>query len=242
MIEFENHTQFGPIMGNNRRRFEIKYKLGDGAQGMCYLAIDHEVAGGFPVCAKFFIGQTIDQRDITPNVRHDGIANVVHSGVTEMSDVPVGYVAYEYIAGKPLDAWVNDTPLSIREVCDLSIEIIDVVQVCHNHGVFHRDLKPSNIMMLSGKPVLVDFGIATKDGDKSISGSPMFMAPEQASLQETPALVDQYAIGGIIYWMLTGTAPNGNTNETAIKNLDARMQADCSMIPARIRGVVRKCL
>ena len=126
------------------------------------------------------------------------------------------YIAMEFIQGITLEKLINDSgPLPWREVVDLAIQICDALHYAHERGVVHRDLKPSNLMVTEDRKVkLTDFGIA-KDLDATTEltatgrtlGTAAYMAPEQ--IRGTPAVshkTDLYALGVVLYQMLTGRA------------------------------------
>src|SRR4051794_37677771 len=122
----------------------------------------------------------------------------------------------EYVAGETLEQMLRRRgPIPWREIVDLGLQICDALHYAHEHGVVHRDLKPSNLMVSEkGQVKLTDFGIA-KDLDATALTAPgrtlgtaAYMAPEQ--IRGTPEVshkTDLYALGCVLYQMLTGQPP-----------------------------------
>lgn len=233
--------QLGRTIEPGQKQYQVFERLGSGGQGTCFRAVDQSVSGGLEVCLKVVFADDISA-GVPRSVRHSGIAQVFDSGQDKVFNVPVSYVAYEFIQGESLDEWTRQRAMGVKQTCDVLMQICDAIQTCHNHLVAHRDLKPSNIMMEGSRPVVVDFGISSNGRIKSFTGTPMYMAPEQAGMQEVSTLVDVYGIGAIGYYMLTGEAPNGPNRDTAMENLRLGVHADCSSIPASLRGIIARCL
>lgn len=134
------------------------------------------------------------------------------------------YLTMAYVDGKPLSKLIaNSGGLTVASSLMLIRKIAMALQVAHDAGIVHRDLKPSNIMVRNDfEPVIMDFGLARRDREGeaeltqqgAIFGTPAFMAPEQVEAlhdQIGPA-TDLYAVGVILYQMLTGRLPfQGNT-------------------------------
>lgn len=122
-----------------------------------------------------------------------------------------------YIEGTTLARRLADGPLPPREAARILAPIARAVHYAHEHGVLHRDLKPSNILLdLTGRPLVGDFGLAKRiDADGSLThvgailGTPSYMAPEQAagSRGKVGPGADVFALGAILYQMLTGRPP-----------------------------------
>jgi serine/threonine protein kinase/tetratricopeptide (TPR) repeat protein len=161
---------------------------------------------------------------------HPNIAKVYDAGVAESPTVAtVGlsgtpYFVMELIKGLPITKYCDDAKLSPRQRLELFIPVCQAVQHAHQKGIIHRDLKPANIIvgLYDGRPVpkVIDFGVAKITGPRltehsvytevgSIIGTLEYISPEQAELNnlDIDTRTDIYALGVILYELLTGTVP-----------------------------------
>ena len=125
-----------------------------------------------------------------------------------------GYMVMEFVEGKPLPDWIGPRrPLPQQTLQALVAPLLDGLEVIHKAGYLHRDIKPANIFMREdGSPVLLDFGSARelKGGNQELTAvvSPGYAPLEQYHTQgRQGAWSDLYALGGVMYWMLTGNKP-----------------------------------
>jgi serine/threonine protein kinase len=156
---------------------------------------------------------------------HPAIATVFDGGTT-----PQGrpYFAMEYVKGEPITTYCDRQRLDTKERLELFIRVCEGVQHAHQKGVIHRDLKPSNVLVTErdGRPTpkIIDFGIAKATtqhlSDRTIFtefgvliGTPEYMSPEQAELTglDVDTRTDVYALGVLLYELLTGTLPFDGT-------------------------------
>jgi len=159
------------------------------------------------------------------------------------------YLAMEYVDGELLrDRLRRERRLPIETAVALAIAIADALAYLHDHSVVHRDLKPENIMVSAdGRVKLVDFGIAldttlrkmTWAGLSQTVGTPDYMAPEQVKGKRGDARSDLYALGVILYEMLTGETPFQGDNVYAA--MRAKLQDDPTP-PRRLRPDISPAL
>ncbi|QEL20888.1 serine/threonine-protein kinase [Limnoglobus roseus] len=161
---------------------------------------------------------------------HPHIAKLLDAGTTGPAEIDaVGvdrpYFVMELVRGIPLNLFCDQRRLSIPDRLRLFVQICSAVHHAHQKGVLHRDLKPGNVLVEShdGRPVarVIDFGLAKATGDLRLTeqtlftqfggvvGTPLYMAPEQATFNavDVDTRADVYALGVILYELLTGTTP-----------------------------------
>ncbi|HUO05861.1 MAG TPA: serine/threonine-protein kinase [Candidatus Binataceae bacterium] len=131
------------------------------------------------------------------------------------------YIAMEYVEGISLRAMMNHDAVTTEQALDFARQIAETLVYMHKQGVVHRDIKPENILITEGGHTkIMDFGIAldasarrlTWSGMSSTIGTPDYMAPEQVSGRRGDARTDVYALGTVLYEMLTGHLPYSGPN------------------------------
>ncbi len=138
------------------------------------------------------------------------------------------YMVMEWVDGRLLRSILNDLgKLPPERAVRLTLEIADALDYIHSHGVVHRDLKPENIMVDGDDRIkLIDFGIAGKEGSRRLTfaklsqvmGTPDYISPEQVKGKRGDGRSDIYALGVMLYEMLTGKVPFRGPNAFAIMN------------------------
>lgn len=160
--------------------------------------------------------------EILGRLRHPSIAQIFSAGVCDVVGCQVPYFVMEYLPGAlPITRYAKEKMLDIGERINLFQKVCEAVAHGHENGVVHRDLKPSNILVEpTGVPKIIDFGIARTIGDSpekitvltelgQLIGTLQYMSPEQ--VEADPAAIDLrtdvYALGVILYELLTGKRP-----------------------------------
>src|SRR5215207_8528830 len=164
-----------------------------------------------------------DERQILASLDHPGIARLLDGGVTA-DGVP--WFAMEYVAGTPLDRYCDEHGLTVDERLTLFARVCEAVAFAHRNLVVHRDLKPSNVLVTDdGVVKLLDFGIAkllhpqperepiTQVGPRAMT--PEYAAPEQVRGEAVTTATDVYALGAILYALLTGQRAHRLERRTA---------------------------
>jgi serine/threonine protein kinase len=209
-----------------RGRYQVHKKLGEGGMGTVYLA--EQMSVGRKVALKLLQGSYAADEEFIGRFRREArlAASLSHPNIVTLYDFDQAddgslFIAMEYLPGHKLsDVIREDGPLEIRRTSRLALQIAEGLGAAHRAGVIHRDIKPDNIMVVgengSEEIKLMDFGIARlRDTGSStqltrsglIMGTPAYMAPEQAEGTEVSEKTDIYALGIVLYEMLSGTVP-----------------------------------
>ncbi|MGH7815239.1 MAG: serine/threonine-protein kinase [Candidatus Binataceae bacterium] len=163
-----------------------------------------------------FYGRFQREEEVGRRLNHPGIVKIL----TPRKKSRI-YIAMEYVEGVSLRALINHGAVTTEKALDFSRQIAETLVYMHGEGVVHRDLKPENILITrAGRTKIMDFGIAldhsarrlTWSGLSSTIGTPDYMAPEQVSGRRGDPRSDLYALGTILYELLTGHLPYAAPN------------------------------
>lgn len=225
---------FGPEFSPGLRRYELRERIGAGSHGVVYRAIDRKLSA-YASQAMVAI-KVIDAKSTTALARERLVAEAIkarrvdHPNVVRVLDRGVSgededFVVFEFVDGESLsDHFKLRGRPSPKRAATIVRQIAEGVQAAHNAQVVHCDLKPANIIIDGrGDARVADFGLSVRidgfsveeRGGKRLLGNLAFMSPEQFRAEEgayMPA-ADIYALGGILYWLLTGSHPNGTSRE-----------------------------
>lgn len=215
--------------------FQLLQELGRGGMGVVYKAInkrlDRTVALKMILTGQFASEEQVKRFQIeaetAARLDHPGIVPIYEFGQSR----GVHFFSMKLIDGKSLAEQLDEYQSDPRKSAKLMIQIARAVHHAHERGVLHRDLKPANILIdQSGAPAITDLGLAKQLGEESgltqtglVMGSPGFMSPEQAAgKSDVTTGVDVYALGAVLYWLITGRPPfQGDTNlEVILQTMD----------------------
>ena len=211
-------------------RYRIEAELGRGGMASVFLADDlrndRKVAikvFGKELSAAVGVDRFIKEIRTTANLRHPNILPLFDSGATD----GFLYYAMPHVEGESLRERLNrEGQLPVETATSIISEVGQALDHAHRSGVLHRDIKPSNIMLLDGRPVLMDFGIAlvleSGGGDRLTRtgfsmGTPQYMSPEQvAGGEHIGPRTDIYSLGCVLYELLVGRPPFSGATSAAV--------------------------
>jgi serine/threonine protein kinase/roadblock/LC7 domain-containing protein len=258
-------TKLGP--------YEILSPLGAGGMGEVYRARDTRLDRS--VAVKILPSHLSEDAEAKQRFDREArtISSLNHPNICTLHDVGhqdgIDYLVMEYLEGQTLADRLSKGPLPVEQVLRYGIEICDGLEKAHRSGVVHRDLKPGNIMLTKTGAKLMDFGLAKASVPAAASGltanlsSPpgshpltaqgtvvgtfQYMSPEQIEGREADARSDIFALGAVLYEMVTGNrAFEGKTAATAMAAVLEREPAAISsmqpMTPPALERLIKTCL
>ncbi len=244
-------------------RYHIDRELGRGGMGVVYLAHDAQLDRKVALKIPFFKDDEDGPESVERFYREArAMATVQHANLCPVFDVGKferwHFLTMAFIDGQPLSKHLKDAgTLATNDAVTLLRKVAAAVQKAHESGIVHRDLKPSNIMLTSdNEPVIMDFGLArrrsageaelTQSG--AVFGSPAYMAPEQVEARhnEIGPATDVYALGVILYQLLTGHRPFEGSAASIFGQIVSRPPASPSSfrsdLPPEIDAICLKAL
>ena len=206
-------------------RYSIKRELGRGMMGVVYEAVDTAskrrvalkvIRLVFPVTDEQRAGfeqRFLVEARIVAHLDHPGIVTAWEVGREEKGGSP--YIALEYLEGRTLSQVLQEGPRPAwRDSLRIAARLAEALHYAHQKGVVHRDVKPANVMLLTtGQPKLMDFGLAKLQADFELTatgqfmGTPLYMSPEQATGKTLDGRSDLFSLGTLLYTLLTGQRP-----------------------------------
>jgi serine/threonine-protein kinase len=248
-------------IGDQFDRYQIQAHMAQGGMSDIYRAFDlvnrREVVIKVP--DQSMLGDPAQyerfqrELEVMDTLNHPAILKGLGSG--KFNRIP--FLVTEFVDGKSLrDLIDGSAPLQIDQILDIVRKIADGMAYCHKNDVIHRDLKPENIFVTGvNQPVIMDFGLALTKGAHRVTysnlsatmGTPDYMSPEQINGKRGDQRTDIYALGVILYEMLTGNPPfTGDSNMVVmsqhLNNLPPRVDKLNSSVPESIAAIVAKCL
>ncbi len=215
----------GPATGRRFGPYRTVREIGRGGMAVVYAAVRDDDQYRKQVAIKLIkrgmdtdaiVARFLKERQILANLEHPNIARMLDGG---MSEDGLPYLVMEYVEGVPIDRYCDQQVLSTEARLELFRAVCAAVQFAHQNLIVHRDLKPTNILVdTTGAPKLLDFGIAkllaadrtlstlvTVDGIRPMT--PEYASPEQIRSQPITTASDTYALGALLYLLLTGHRP-----------------------------------
>jgi serine/threonine-protein kinase len=218
----DSRASGGSSSGRSVGGYQILGELGRGGMGVVYKARQRGLQRLVALKMILAADHADEQHRARFHTEAEAVARLQHPNIVQIHEVGehegLPYFSLEFVDGQPLDAKIAGTPHAPREAAQLTETLARAIHFAHQQGIVHRDLKPANILMThDGIPKITDFGLAkflegsdssqTKTG--TLLGTPSYMAPEQArgDIRMIGPHSDLYALGTILYELLTGRPP-----------------------------------
>jgi serine/threonine protein kinase len=218
-------------------KYRIDGVLGSGAMGVVYKAFDADIAR--TVALKTIRHELLDglqdglhEQDLVARFRNEAQASgrLVHPNIVAVYDFgaygETTYIAMEYVDGTPLNAFlVKDVPMDLAASITCITQLLRALDYAHARGVVHRDIKPANILITGDAQVkITDFGIAKIESSTltqvgAVIGTPSYMSPEQFKGETVDGRSDLFAVGIVLYQMLTGVRPFSGPASTVMHQI-----------------------
>jgi eukaryotic-like serine/threonine-protein kinase len=242
-----------------RGRYQLEHPLGQGGMARVYLGRDVELDR--PVAVKLIAEALADDESFHARFLREArlAARLSHPNVVQIYDVGEDkgrpFIVMEYVEGETLaDELARAGPLAPADAVARAVDCCAGLEHAHAAGLVHRDIKPRNLLRRhDGVVKIADFGIArAQDGTRltevgSVMGTAAYIAPEQAAGEEVTAAADLYALGAILYELLTGTPPHGTgtASEILLRHREAIVTPVRDLapeVPPALEAIVMRCL
>lgn len=215
-------------------RYEIEQELGRGAMGTVYRARDPKIGRSValktitvlraaPAEAAAYRARFFREAQAAGKLSHPGIVTIYDVGEDEATQTP--YMVMEFIEGRTLERLVASAGselIPLETSLELIQQVAQALDYAHSQNIVHRDIKPANILVTpEGRAKIADFGVAKLPTTQltlagQVLGTPAYMSPEQVSGGVVDGRSDLFALGSILYWLLTGQKPFAADTATAV--------------------------
>ena len=253
----------GRILGG---LYKVVRRIGEGGMGTVYMAVHVHLNKGFAIkilsenigVSTNAVNRLLQEAQTASSIDHENIVDVVSFDTTDDGRV---FLVMELLEGSSLADVLDQGALPLGRAMRIAFQISQALGEAHERGIVHRDLKPENVFLLQKKPDFVkvlDFGISkvktaeaenvrmTRTGQ--LVGTPLYMSPEQARGEtDVDHRADIYALGVIVYEMLTGRPPFQGKNYFQLlwkhgNEVPPRPTSFCPELPAQIEDVLMRSL
>jgi len=239
-------------------RYQLLSLVGRGGTAEVYCAVDTRL--NRLVAVKVLPAFISGDRERVERFEHEARAVAVlnHPHICTLHDIGteggMHYLVFEYLVGEPLSDRLSRGALPLPEALGSATQIAGALSYAHDLGIIHLDLKPNNIMLMRNTLKLFDFGIAElrypdmpASRSTAVSGTPGYMSPEQLESRETDFRTDIFALGIVMYEMITGRSafPARGSLEAAVLSMKecpppiSKLQPE---VPQEVESLVTRCL
>jgi serine/threonine protein kinase len=262
------HHSMSIEAGTKLGSYEILALIGAGGMGEVYRARDFRLDR--TVAIKVLPSHLAQRPDLRERLEREAraVSSLNHPHICTLFDIGrhegVDFLVMEHLEGETLEARLEKGPLPLDQALRYAIAIADALAAAHRAGITHRDLKPGNIMLPKAGPKLLDFGLAKTQpaasfssqsgvptrasltGEGTILGTLQYMSPEQIEGKEADARADIFALGAMLYEMVTGRKAFGGKSQVSLiasilEHEPPPMSAMQRATPASLEHVVRRC-
>jgi serine/threonine protein kinase/beta-lactam-binding protein with PASTA domain len=225
-------------------RYQVEAQIGYGGMATVYRAEDIQL--GRKVAVKVLHAQYAEDQEFVERFRREAkaAAQLQHPGIVSVYDTGswdgTWYIAMELLEGPTLkERLVAEGRIAPGEAIAITEQILRAVRAAHRDGIIHRDIKPHNVILDDeGRPTVTDFGIARRGASDmtatgSILGTAHYIAPEQAQGEVITPRTDLYAVGVVLYEMLTGRTPfeGDSAVSIALAHVNNEPRSPRSLVP-----------
>jgi dipeptidyl aminopeptidase/acylaminoacyl peptidase len=261
----------GLTAGTKLGSYEVAAQIGAGGMGEVYQA--HDTKLGRDVAIKVLPANFVNDPERLSRFQREArmLAALNHANIATIHGLEesggTSYLVMELVSGETLAERVKAGPLSIEEALKIAVQIAEALEAAQEKNIIHRDLKPANVKVTpEGKVKVLDFGLAkafagdAANDDPSnsptlsaaatmqgvILGTPAYMSPEQARGKSVDKRTDIWALGCVLYELLTGKQAFHGKDITEILAAVLKTEPDWQVLPAatpaKIRDLLRRCL
>ncbi len=246
------------MVGQSISHYKLVAKLGEGGMGIVYKADDTKL--NRQVALKFLAQHLLDDEEAKERfLREAQAAAALHHPnicpVHEIDEVDgKTFISMAFLEGDTLEDRIAEGPLSIKDALDVARQVADGLDAAHEKGVFHRDIKPANIMVdAKGRATIMDFGLARLTEASRLTktdaamGTVAYMSPEQGQGMDVDGRTDIWALGCVLYEMVSGQRPfQGQYDQALLYEIVHEEVAPLTSIragvPMELEFIVGECL
>jgi serine/threonine protein kinase len=246
------------MVGQTISHYRIVEKLGEGGMGVVYRAEDLKL--GRVVALKFLPSHLIESAEHKARFLQEARAAALldHPNICTVFEIDEAngqtFLAMTCLEGQTLRQKIADRPLPLDEALSMAVQIGEGLQAAHEKGIVHRDIKPANIMITpQGLVKIMDFGLAQLSDRTKLTasgiklGTPSYMSPEQTEGKPTDRRTDIWALGVVLYEVISGRVPFAGEVEAAVAYAIVHTEpepltAQRSGVPIELDRIVAKAL
>ena len=246
------------MIGQTISHYKITEKLGEGGMGVVYKAEDTKLDR--PVALKFLAPHLLRDEEARKRFEREAKAAAAlnHPNVCTVHEIAEAdgrtFIAMAFLEGESLDKKIEGGPLKLKDALDIAVQTANGLQAAHGKKIVHRDIKPANLMIGEGGHVtIMDFGLALLTDRSKLTrldetmGTVSYMSPEQTYGMDLDHRTDLWALGVVLYEMVTGRQPfEGHYDKAVMYSITNEepepMTALRTGVPMELELLVNKCL